>query len=112
MAFLCPHSHAPVQHLGAHRLGAPYHYTLLTCVKAVVRTTALLTRPHTHPLNTGLQKRPRTNRYTHFHKHTTHKSSTFVESSKRVQKELVEKDEVIDGPSLERMHRRAVLRAP
>ena len=31
----------------------PYHYTLLTCVTVVVRTTTVLTRkPHTHSLRT------------------------------------------------------------
>ena len=38
----------------------PYHYTLLTCVTVVVRTTTVLTRPHTHSLNTTLQKTRRT----------------------------------------------------
>ena len=49
--------------------------------------------------------------HTYFHKHIARKGSTFVEPSKRVQKELVEKDEVIDGPSPEHMHRLAVLAA-
>ena len=85
--------------------GAPYHYTLLTCVKAVVRTTALLTRPHTHPLNMTLQERPRTNRQTNYHKHSTQQSIFLSLCCKRLQKLRVVKDEVVERSSLRCIHR-------
>ena len=85
--------------------GAPYHYTLLTCVKAVVRTTALLTRPHTHPLNITLQERPRTNRHTNYHKHSTQQSIFLSLCCKRLQKLRVVKDEVVERSSLRCIHR-------
>ena len=90
----------------------PYHYTLLTCVTVVVRTTTVLTRPHTHSLNTTLQKTRRTHRHTHYHKQGTRQSSTIIGCSSREQKERAPKDEVVGGPSPERMHRQAVLAAP
>ena len=90
----------------------PNHCTLLTCVTAIVRTTAVLTRPHTHPLNTALQKTPLTNRLTDSHKQCTRISITLVECSKREQKELVEKDEVVERAALLGIHRPHGARAP
>ena len=92
--------------------GAPYHYTLLTCVKAVVRTTALLTRPHTHPLNMTLQERPRTTRHTNYHKHSTRKSILFSLCFKRLQNERAAEDEVVERAGLRCIHRSRSERAP
>ena len=82
----------------------PYHYTLLTCVTVVVRTTTVLTRPHTHSLNTTLQKTRRTHRHTHYDKHGTRHSIIFSLCCSRMQKQRAQKDEVVVGPGLERMH--------
>ena len=81
-----------------------YHYTLLTCVTVVVRTTTVLTRPHTHSLNTTLQKTRRTHRHTHYDKHGTRQSIIFSLCCSRMQKQRAQKDEVVGGPGLERMH--------
>ena len=54
----------------------------------------------------------RTNRHTHYHKHSTRRSILFSLCCSRIQKERAQKDEVVVGPSLECMHRHAVLAAP